>query len=161
MELAESGMRYTQMPHVMEVGYIINFLKNAYQPHFFLHAALISSQNPPLKLPYQIIRFYSKLYIYNFTFVVLASATDTSHIKNYTCLACSLKPSSAPPMFYLCGLIAKLSTQNFKAPLSFSSCLMVNVLCKTENGGVVNSHTLLLPWQPDCRSGKINIISVD
>ena len=35
MELAESGMRYTQMPHVMEVGYIMNFLKNAYQPYFF------------------------------------------------------------------------------------------------------------------------------
>lgn len=26
MELAESGMRYTQMPHVMEVGYITNFI---------------------------------------------------------------------------------------------------------------------------------------
>lgn len=30
MELAESGMRYTQMPHVMEVGYRANFI----HPHF-------------------------------------------------------------------------------------------------------------------------------
>lgn len=28
MELAESGMRYTQMPHVMEVGYSASSLTN-------------------------------------------------------------------------------------------------------------------------------------
>lgn len=43
MELAESGMRYTQMPHVMEVGYTINFLKNAYQPYIFFSKSSIKT----------------------------------------------------------------------------------------------------------------------
>lgn len=39
MELAESGMRYTQMPHVMEVGYITNFI----HIHFCCHVGFFSS----------------------------------------------------------------------------------------------------------------------
>ena len=46
-------------------------------------------------------------------------------------------------------------------PVRFLSRLTVDVLSETENGGVVYSPTMLLPWQPQCRSHEINITSQD